>query len=350
MLFKVKEIDRKFYEERLQAFLPDKIIDIHTHVWLEHFEDKKADEPVRTVTWPRLVANDNSIEDLLETYELLFPDKEVVPLIFSTPGVGDNLQTANTYISVCSCKHNLPSLILAKPQWQGRELEEKIVAGGFLGAKVYLTFAPGHIPQKEIGIFDFLPHHQLEILDKHNWIVMLHIPRDKRLRDSANLTEILEIERNYPRVKLIVAHVGRAYCYEDVGNAFEVLTETKNIIFDISANTNAKVFEELIKAVGAKRIIFGSDMPITRMRMRRICEEGVYINLVAKGMYGDVSGDKNMREVEGKEAEKLTFFMYEEVDALRRASESTGLTPDDIKDIFYNNAHRIIQSAKTKES
>ena len=39
-------------------------------------------------------------------------------------------------------------------------------------------------------------------------------------------------------------------------------------------------------------------MPILRMRARRICENGIYVNLVPKGLYGDVSGDIHMREVD----------------------------------------------------
>ena len=113
---------------------------------------------------------------------------------------------------------------------------------------------------------------------------MLHIPREKRLKDPVNLAQMLEIERRYPNVKVIIAHVGRAYCPEDVGNAFEVLAETENMMFDFSANTNAEIFQQLIKAVGTKRIMFGSDLPITRMRLRRIYENGTYINLVPEGL------------------------------------------------------------------
>ncbi len=153
---------------------------------------------------------------------------------------------------------------------------------------------------------------------------------------------MLEIEKKYPNVKLIIAHVGRAYCNEDVGNAFEVLSGTKNMMFDFSANTNSWVFEQLIRAVGPKRILFGSDMPVLRMRSRRICENGTYINLVPKNLYGDVSNDTHMREVEGDAAEKLTFFMYEEIDAFRRAAEATNLSRKDIDDIFYSNAKRLL--------
>ncbi|HEY3343263.1 MAG TPA: amidohydrolase family protein, partial [Anaerolineae bacterium] len=214
-----------------------------------------------------------------------------------------------------------------------------------VGAKVYMTMADASIPAGEMRIFNYLPHEQLEVLNRHAWIAMLHIPRDGRLKDPLNLAQMLEIERRYPDVQLIIAHVGRAYCPEDVGDAFEVLSGTRHMRFDFSANTNPDVFAQLIRAIGPRRILFGSDMPILRMRMRRICEDGRYINLVPPGMYGDVSGDKNMREVNSAEAETLTFFMYEELAALKRAAEATGLTSADIDDVFYGNAVKVLRAA-----
>lgn len=342
LLFDVKDVDRQFYKERIASFLPDRIIDIHTHVWMEKFKARVASSPVRAVTWPYLVAKDNPIEDLIETYQRMFPGKQVTPLIFSNLSLGDDFEAANSYIRDCSQKFGFPSLIFSPPDWSALEFEERIIKGGFKGCKVYLNLAAPYIPEKEIRIFDFLPHHQLEVLNRHGWVVMLHIPRDGRLKDPVNLSQMLEIEKKYPAVKLIIAHVGRAYCPEDLGNAFEVLAETRNMMFDFSANTNQWVFEQLIKAVGVKRILFGSDLPILRMRTRRICENGNYVNLVPKGLYGDVSGDRHMREVEGKEAGELTYFMYEEIDAFRLASQAAGLNTKDIEDIFHNNAAELL--------
>jgi len=127
-----------------------------------------------------------------------------------------------------------------------------------------------------------------------------------------------------------------------VGNAFDVLAETRRVYFDISANTNDGVFEQLIRAVGAKRVLFGSDLPILCMRMRRICEQGTYINLVPPGLYGDISGDKHMREAAVGEADELTFFLYEEIDALRRAATRAGLTRSETDCIFFGNARRML--------
>lgn len=346
MLFDIKEVDNKFYCERLRDFLPEKIIDIHTHVWLDSMVAHTTDELAKVVSWPSKVAKENSIEDLLETYRLLFPGKLVSPMLFANIIDKNSLDKMNAYVTQCAQKHSLPSLAVTRPDWDAEEFENIVKQGGFLGAKVYLTFSADYIPTNEIRIFDYLPHHQLEVLNRRGWIVMLHIPRDKRLRDPLNLAQMLEIEKRYPNIKVIIAHVGRAYCPEDIGDAFEVLASTKNMMFDISANTNAEVFEKLIKAVGPKRILFGSDLPITRMRMKRICENGNYINLVAKEAYGDVSDDKNMREVVNDEAEQLSFFMYEEIDAFRRAAEKVGLTDNDIEDVFYENAHKIIIQGK----
>lgn len=341
-LFEVKAVDRQFYHDRLREFLPEKIIDIHTHVWLDKFRAKVSDDPLRAVTWPSRVALDNSIEDTQETYRLMFPDKHVTPMIFANPHTrDDDIDGMNDYISRSAKEYHCPSLIFAMPWWSAEEVEQKIIAGGFLGAKVYLTFSDPKIAQNDISIFDFLPHHQLEVLNQHGWIVMLHIPRSGRLRDPKNLEQMLEIEKRYPNIKLIIAHVGRAYCNEDVGDAFDVLAETRKMMFDFCANTNSWVFEQLVRAVGSRRILFGSDLPITRMRMRRICENGRYVNLVPPGLYGDVGNDKNMREVSSREAEQLTFFMYEQIDAFRQAAVATHLSKHDIEDVFYNNAKQL---------
>jgi predicted TIM-barrel fold metal-dependent hydrolase len=343
-LFTINTVDQRFYEDRLRAFLPDRIIDIHTHVWRKAF--RRAAPTGRAVTWPLRVAEEHRVEDLLTTYERLLPGKSMRAMIFSfLESHDDDFATANAYVNTCAKEHDLPALVFASPQWSAERLEKEIVQGGFLGAKVYLTLTDPAIPTDEITIYDFLPRHQLEVLDHHGWIVLLHIPRSARLRDPVNLSQMLEIERTYPNIKLVIAHAGRAYCPEDVGDAFTVLAQTERMMFDFSANTNTQVFEQLIRAVGPRRILFGSDLPITRMRMRRICEKGTYVNLVPRGLYGDVSEDQHMREVDGPEAETLSLFLYEQIEAFRQAAERTGLTTRDIEDIFYYNAVRMINQA-----
>jgi predicted TIM-barrel fold metal-dependent hydrolase len=209
-LFEVTAYDKVVYEQELKDFLPQRLFDVHTHVWLDshRLPEEGESEEKRTVSWPELVALDNSIEDLQETYRLMFPGKEVNALMFLNNACTEE---ANGYVADCARRSGFPALYFSHPSQSADEVEEKIRAGGFLGIKSYLDFAPAYIPSGEIRIFDFFPKHQLERMDKLGAIVMLHIPRSGRLKDPVNLAQIAEIKREFPNVRLIVAHIGRAY-------------------------------------------------------------------------------------------------------------------------------------------
>ena len=345
-LFEVKKVDRDVYEQELKDFLPEKIIDIHTHVYAKKNKIALPLKNRRQVVWPSLVADENTGEQIQEMYRLMFPGKEVTPMIFSSIKRGQDFKLNNDYIAEISQKYRFPALYYSRPEETKEELEDSVRQGGFLGLKSYLGLSPEYLPEKEIRIFDFFPKHQLEPADRNGWIVMLHIPRDGRLGDKVNLAQLLEIESRYPNLKLIVAHIGRAYTKNDIGDAFEVLSSTKNMMFDFSANTNQYAMYRLLETFGTKRVMFGSDAPICRMRMKRITENNTYINVVPKGLYGDESQDPHLRGVEGAEADALTFFLYETLRSFKRASEELGLSRQDIEAITYSNARKLIDSVK----
>ena len=131
-LFPIRDIDRKVYEEELAPFLPEKIIDTHTHVWLKKFKFAEPEGKKRAVTWPALVAEDNPIEDLLETYNLMFPDKTVTPLIFTSITRADDGEAQNKYIEDSARKFNVPSLLYAFPEWEADDLLTRITRGAKL--------------------------------------------------------------------------------------------------------------------------------------------------------------------------------------------------------------------------
>ena len=203
-----------------------------------------------------------------------------------------------------------------------------------------------NIPEAEIRIFDFFPKAQLKKMDELGAIVMLHIPRNGRLKDPVNLAQILEIKQEFPNIRLIIAHIGRAYTKEDVGNAFETLDKAPDLMYDFCANCCEYAITEVLRHAGPKHVMYGTDMPILRMRTHRIEENGTYINLVPPGLYGDPKQDKHLREVSAEEAEKITFFLYEELLAFKRACKTLGLTKQDVEDIMYNNAHDLIEGAR----
>ena len=72
-----------------------------------------------------------------------------------------------------------------------------------------------------------------------------------------------------------------------------------------------------------------------------LVENGFYINEIPQGSLGDVSYDRHMREIPYPEAEKITFFIYEEMLSCKRACQTLGLTKDDVNKIFYANAAKL---------
>ena len=222
----------------------------------------------------------------------MLPGKDVTALMFtSSRRVG---QQTNAYVAECLPQVRLPRALLQRARSSPRRSwSRQIRKGGFLGIKGYLSLSPKYLPEAEIRIFDFFPKAQLKKMDELGAIVMLHIPRNGRLKDPVNLAQIMEIKQEFPNIRLIIAHIGRAYTREDVGNAFETLDKAPDLMYDFCANCCEYAITEVLRHAGPKHVMYGTDMPILRMRTHRIEENGTYINLVPPGLYGDPKQDQS---------------------------------------------------------
>lgn len=334
----VTDYDKKVWEEELADFLPQKLVDCHVHVWTEGMERDEASKANRKgmVDWTRIVAPDLTIEDLTQSYSQMFPGRDVRAVIMGWPS--NDLKKTNDYALKVGKEKKFPALYCTNWDTPAEELRTALTERGFAGLKPYLNNSPKYIPAAEVRIFDFLPHEHLEVANELGATVMLHIPRSLRLRDPINLAQMLEINDRYPNAKVIIAHIGRAYSVEDFGDAFEVLKPATRLYWDFTANCLDEGMVNVIKMAGVDRVMFGSDMPITKMRMYRITENGKYLNVVPRGLYGDVSGDPNMRETDETD---ITTFMYEELLAFKRCSERLGLSREDVEKILCTNAARL---------
>lgn len=330
----LEDYDKYVYEKELKDFLPDKVFDIHVHLMKK---DIPYIIPPKKPSWVGRVSEELLGEELPEILGTLFPDKETDALVFGW--TNRDYGITNEYTRKIGAEYNYGTLYRTNYAMPADFLEEEIKKGGFLGIKPYLSDRPLYIPVNETRIFDFLPHSHLEVCNKNGWIVMLHIPRDMRLKDPVNLYQIAEIEEKYPNVKLIIAHIGRAYAKEDIGNAFDIIGKGENTYFDFTANLCDDAIETCIKAFGSDKLLFGSDLPVALMRMYRIVETGYYVNIIRRGEYGDMSQVAHMRETDEKD---ITLMIYEQIKALKRVGQSLKLKENHIEKIMFLNASKII--------
>ena len=337
--FEYKACDRAFYDRELKDFLPDKMFDAHVHIstaGLSRYGSHNGGS-----TWTDYLCKEMGVGEFLAMNKEMFPNQKMEALIFGM--CLTDIDETNAYVINNNKDYGFPMLYRSDYAQDPDELEANVKAGGFIGLKPYLSNCPSYIPSNEVRIFDFLPPAQLEVANKNGWIIMLHIPRNKRLGDPVNIAQIMEIEEKYPNIKLIVAHVGRAYTDADFGNAFEILKNTKNMMFDFTANLFTPAITEGIKTVGVDRFLYGTDLPIAVMRMYRIVENGDYFNVVPRGYYGDVTGQPHMRE---EDNDQISLMVYEQLLAFKRSVAELKLTDTDVEKILYSNAKALCDSMK----
>ena len=335
VVYELDKFDKKVYEEELNEFLPKNIVDSHVHICKkEHCFDFQVENPNK---WIYRVGAFLEYEDLAKTYKNLFANQKTIPVLLGN--CSGKIHESNDYTSEIIKKTGCPGLFLTSYDMNAEFLEEKVLSGGFQGLKPYCDNCNPSVNGADADIYDFIPEEHFKVADKHGWKIVLHISKRDRLKNPDNVKRLLEIEQKFPNAKVIVAHIGRAYSPEDIGDALEILGKnTTNMLFDFSANVLDRAIRECIEQVGTKRVLFGTDMPAAKMKMYRISENGNYINVVPRGLYGDVSDDPHMRETD---EENVTNFTYEILRSFRRVAKDLTLTKKDVEDVMCNNAANL---------
>lgn len=335
--------DLPFYYEHLAGFLPPKIIDIHTHAGGRGKIWKEGDR--LPTYWPGWISKGAgmTVPNLLAALALMFPGKEVIPNVLgggrrgSIDGPTDALiQDLASYPHIYGFMRNLP-------EWSEQEIIARYERGRFRGLKPYRSMAPEHLGDEEVTILDFMPRHQIKVAEERGWVIMLHIPKAERLADSSNIAQLKEIADSFPNAKIILAHIGRTYAPRYAEEGFKALGDTaKYYYWDFSANLLQEAMEIVLEVAGPRRVLYGSDLPIVAARGRRIAEGDNYVNVMRDADWED----SHTRLASPEERDGISFMIYEEILAFKRAAAKRGLSREDISDVFYNNAIRLLQGAK----
>lgn len=328
-----KPHDIRIYEEELCPWLPERIIDGHVHIGLNEHCAPISEERLRT-NWAYEVGVTQSWESYRQAVEALFPKQQVSALVMGVPFREMDLALNNEYVISGVPGPDTKALFMSSPDWSPDVIEQAFERG-FVGLKPYPDLVVSDSPP---SIFDFLPHEHLKVLDRRSGILLLHIPRPGRIADRDNIAEIREICSRYPNVKVIVAHIGRAFCLPTALAGLPSLADCRNLWFDNSANLNADVMAFAIELLGPERIIYGSDLPITLIRGMREYDGDNYTNFTD----GDYSWNtvRKPPEVEAT----YTYYLYEELRALIAGVRRAGLGREAVARIMYSNIAGLMYS------
>ncbi len=325
-------ISEQIYRNELAPWLPPRIFDCHVHVSLgEHWGPISAERLAEL--WAIEAGDRLSWKELRDNYRKLFPGRPVVALVFGNVFREVDIEGNNEYVlsGLGDPTNHALGLFVTRPEWSASRIESAL-ARGFVGIKPYPDLAP---PGRE-SVFDCLPKAHLEVLNRLGGVLMLHLPRKGRIGDPDNIREILEIADTYPAIRFIVAHIGRAYCLPAAKKGLPLLADRPQIHFDTAANLNADVFQYALETVGPERILFGSDLPVTLMRGVREHAGESYVN------YTDGPYSWNTNRKGPEEEAHYTYYLYEELRALIKAVQRTGLGSEAMARIMYSNSARLL--------
>ncbi len=328
-----RHIDEPVYLQELAPFLPPRILDAHVHlIRLSDFLPGVDPRKLKT-TAPEPVATSFTPRHLDATMRRLFPQQQWEAFVFHTPYTVVDIERANLWIASLGRRHrHLHPLMIVRPGVRAKALHAEVEAGGFVGFKPYLSFARPHSGETRIG--DFLTREHLEVAAARGLAVILHIPRRGRAADPANICDVARICERYPTAKLVIAHCGRSYGPYYIEQAIGTWRAFPNLSFDVSAVDDAETIEVVLENAGHRRLIYGSDLPITLLRGRHLCVNRHCFFLTEKPCPNSVSPSK------GAEF-PMTFMVYETVRAVIRAWRKRRLPREALADIFYRNAARL---------
>jgi uncharacterized protein len=341
-------VDRAFWQEHLEAWLPRKIFDAHTHVQEPEYRSQPMTEEKRRQYWVNEVAEPIGAADAQRCMQTVFPGRELSCLVFGAPDLAYNLEASNARLQTECVKRGWHRLAVIRPQWSAERLDRELEQPHVLGVKVYYALI-GDDPltrdkHLEASIFDFLPPPQLEVLDRRRAWVTLHVPKAARLGHPQNIAEIKQIRREYPHVILVIAHLGRCYTPPHAEEAFSHLADDEGLYFDNSAVMHPKVHRLALQIFGPRRILYGTDNPVFYMRGRRQYQGREYINRTNYPFHFN-----RQRESPAVEA-GYTLYMYEALRNLRQACEQLRLNDQDLEDIFHDNAERLVRAVEQKKT
>ncbi len=313
---------------RLQGFVPSEVYDIHAHLYdRRDFGDQ---------AWTFLQAEGSLGCDghrgALKSY---LPVHVLHGLYFGLPhATGDrpaiNERTATEVTAHGTDKSR--SLCVVAPTDDPAVVADGLRRRRYAGIKVYHCFA-ARPDTMQASIPEYAPEWMWEILDEVGGCLMLHLVREAAIADQDNVAQLRRLARRYPRAKVILAHVARSFNYRHGRAGLRNLVDLDNVYVDTSAITEAEAFRAALDVLGPRRVLWGSDFPVSELRGRCVTTADRFFWLHPEVIREDHRAPT---------ANHFTLVGLESVLCLQEAAEDLGLTAGDRDDIFRGNAERLL--------
>ena len=309
--------------KKIDDMLPKQLFDAHMHVSHVGFESVESSDKVLDLASYR-----ESLLPLLPGREL-FCNAITYPCDVLRDPAALNESVRFLYEQLSRDARNVGE-VMVMPRDRTEDIERRIEHPGVRGLKCYWIYSESGLgDQSDIG--DYLPEAAWEIANKRGLCITLHMVKSRALSDPSNLNYIKTMAKKYPSAVLILAHCARSFAAWTVFDTVDELVELENVYFDFSGIAESPAMAYIIKKVGIKRCLWGTDYPVSEF-------VGKPISLADAFVW--ITGDK-LKSINTDGAIRPWRVGVESFLAFRQAVKLLDLHSGDVEDYFYNNAARL---------
>ena len=325
--WEVREEDREFFERELESFVPDRVYDMHAHLW--RARDWQGREPAMVKVAPEEI----SLDAYRAHMGWILPEREVHGLHFAFPAIFPNDPApCNEWVS-----RQIKKDPLARGQFYVRPTDDmewvraEVRRLGLRGLKPFAGFANG--PDKNHAeIPDFFPEWMARVAHEEGWSVTLHMMRPRSLADPSNQRWVRSYCEKYPNMTLILDHCARGFNAYHALDGLRRVQGLPNLYADTSLVCSPLAIMACVRYLGVKHCLFASDFYCSHMRA---------VNLpVADSFLWLEEGSPEWDNVLYRE--KPVLQGLENLRAIKAACEMMDLSDTEIEAIFWTNAQRVL--------
>ena len=324
--WELRDYDREFFTKELDSFVPRRVFDAHAHLYrLEHWG------------YPHIVKAGPACVDLAtfrKQIDWVMPGREVTGLFFGVGFHKDFMQCNEFMAQEIRPDSGSYCQMVVAPDLDAEQMRETAKRMGFRGLKVYHTFVAKK-PTWNAEIPQYLSEAHVRVAHEEGWTITLHMVKDRAMADAGNQHWIRYYCERYPGIKLILAHAARGFNGYHTVEGIGSLRGLRNVWCDMSAVTESAGMEAIIDVLGADRLLWGSDYPISHMRGRCVAVGDHFLWLYEDTL--DWKAAIPQTEV------RLPLIGHESLRALKHACTRMRLGDSQVEGIFYGNAMGMIE-------
>lgn len=249
------------------------------------------------------------------------------------PGTRAGAEAANAFVAEqVKEQDDFRATMLVWPGLPGEKaaawLEAHPATAGF---KCYHSFAEREDTfQAELD--EYLPEAVWALAHERGMLILLHLVKSGALADSVNQRALRTHCEKYPGARLVLAHAARGFHAPHTIQGLSALRGLPNVWFDTSAVCEPDALLAILDEFGPGRLMWGSDFPVSQQRGRCVTLGTGFAWVTTDQV------DWNRRAFFGQPL----LVGLESLRALLSACDRAGLDAGERRDVFCNNARRLL--------